>query len=614
MKNGAQLVLSTYFMADEIGRYLSNETDVAQVVGVCRRHGVARIYLETFRNGFQVSADLVARARDRLRAAGVDTAGAVCTTRYGEPGTVLTDFPCLTHDRSRRALDRIFTFAASLFDTILIDEYIWSHCRCAACRTAKGDRSWTRFRCDQLRQVVRDHAVAPARAVNPGVRLIYKLPAMYEMFARQGQDVDHLLQEFDGIWVGTEVGPFQESPQNALRSQGPYRAWFLMGWMNELAGSKLGGAWIMPLQDTAHTLDSAYQTLLGAPRELVLHPYGGLGPDYRWAFPGGAGQFPALARDAGAIRELTRIVRAYPVRGLVAARPSRAEPWDFGSASDANVFDYVGQLGIPLRPAHDFPDDAEGFFLSLHTRSFPDFAARIEFLRGSSLPMLVTDGLAATLDRAFLDRPNVHVIEASVDYPAVVDFAGEHDPYDKQDRLRPVRGARAAWEALANDSGWDLSMKYLGDVRMAARVLGIQLRRTDLDPAFADDESGPRSGPLPLDDLRAALLGSFGCSLRGPTRVSMHLFGDLYLVLHNFNGFAVTVELETPGAAGLEPVLTLPATARYNLEPAGAAMRLEVDAHTLICLRRLPYDSGRSSSRRGPSNRSSVPSCSRNAT
>ena len=156
-----------------------------------------------------------------------------------------------------------------------------------------------------------------------------------------------------------------------------------------------------------------------------MHPYGGLGPDYRWAFPGGAGQFPVLARDAGAIRELTRIVRAYPVRGLVAIRPNRAEPWDFGRASDANVFDYVGQLGIPLRPVHHFPDDAEGFFLSLHTRSFPDYAARIEFLRGSSLPMLVTDGLAATLDKSVSwTAPNVHVIEASVDYPAVVDFAG----------------------------------------------------------------------------------------------------------------------------------------------------------------------------------------------
>ena len=332
----------------------------------------------------------------------------------------------------------------------------------------------------------------------------------------------------------------------------------------------------MPLQDTPHTLDTAYQTLLGGPRELVLHPYGGLGPDYHWAFPGGARQFPAILRDAGPIRELTRIVRANPVRGLVAARPNRAEPWDFGRAGDANVFDYVGQLGIPLRPARDFPDDAEGFFLSLHTRSFPDFAAKIAFLRGSSLPVLVTDGLAATLDPAFLERPNVYVIEASVDYPAVVDFGGVRDPYDAHDRLRPVRGARAAWEALADDAGWDLSMKYLGDVRMAARVLGIQLSRTDLDPAFAGGGPAPPPGLLPLADLRAALLAPFGFGLRAPTRVSAHPFGDRYLVLHNFNGWAVTVGLEAYGAAGLELVLTLPATARCSLQPAGTGVRLEL--------------------------------------
>ena len=272
MSGGSRLVLSTYFMAGEFDRYLTTEAAIDEVIRVGRRYGLARIYLETFRNGFQVAADTVAHVRDRLQAAGFATDAAVCTTRYGEPGTALTDFPCLTHHRSRRALAAIFTFAASLFDTILIDEYIWSHCRRAACRAAKGERSWTQFRCDQLRQVVRDHAVAPARAVNPGVRLIYKFPAMYEQLARQGQDVDAMLQEFDGIWVGTEVGPFRESPHNPLRSQGPYRAYVLMRWMNELAGTRLGGAWMMPLQDTPHTLDTAYQTLLGAPRELLLHP------------------------------------------------------------------------------------------------------------------------------------------------------------------------------------------------------------------------------------------------------------------------------------------------------------------------------------------------------
>ena len=258
-------------------------------------------------------------------------------------------------------------------------------------------------------------------------------------------------------------------------------------------------------------------------------------------------------------------MRDNPARGLVAARPTRAEPWDFGHAYDANVFDYIGQLGIPLRPTRDFPDDAEGFFLSLHTRSFPDFAAKIASLRDSNVPVLVTDGLAVTLDRAFLAQPNVYVIEASVSHPGLLDFQGVPDPYDAEDRLRPIRREQA-WQALAEEVAWDLSMKYLGDVQMAARVLGIALHRAELDPAFAEP---PRSLPhanqprdrrsvarrlpdprdqgvtvLPLAELRAALLAPFGVTMRGPTRVSVHPFGDAYLVLHNFNPFPVTVWLD----------------------------------------------------------------------
>ena len=298
-KNGQgqnDIVLSTYFMAEEFERYLASDEAIDEVIRVCKEYGIPRIYLETFRGGSQATLEMVTRARDRLQEAGFEVAAAICTTRYGEPGTVMTQFPCLTKAGSRKALADMFTFAASLFDTILIDEYIWSHCQCDECKAEKGDRSWTEFRCDQLRQVLRDYAIAPARRVKPDIRLIYKFPAMYEQFARQGQDIDYMLDEFDGIWIGTEVGPFLASPQNPLRTQGPYRAFFLMRWMNEMGGKRLGGSWIMPMEDTGHLLDTAYQTVLGAPQELVLHPYGGIAPEYYWPL-GGKGQFPIILRS-----------------------------------------------------------------------------------------------------------------------------------------------------------------------------------------------------------------------------------------------------------------------------------------------------------------------------
>lgn len=269
------LCLSTYFMASEYERYLKTHTAIDEVIHVCKGYNIPRIYLETFRDGFQPDRAVIAHARDRLQEAGFEVAGSICTTKYGVPSNVLTEFACLSYEQTQKELEEMLRFAAGLFNTILIDEYIWSHCECDRCKAAKGGRTWIEFRCDQLRQVCRDFVLAPARKVNPGVRLIYKFPAMYEELAHQGQDIDFALQDFDAIWVGTEIGPFAESPQDMFRSQGPYRAFFYMRWMLEMGGAKTGGAWIMPLADSGHLRDTAYQTILAGPAELVLHPYGG---------------------------------------------------------------------------------------------------------------------------------------------------------------------------------------------------------------------------------------------------------------------------------------------------------------------------------------------------
>ena len=581
------LVFSTYFLVDEFERFLASDEAIDEVIRVCRAYRIPRIYLETFRDGVQPSRAMVAGAKGRLQDAGFEVAAAVCTTCYGEPGTALTEFPCLTKDGSRKALEDIFTFAASLFDTILIDEYIWSHCQCDRCREEKGDRAWIDFRCDQIRQVVRDHVVAPSRKVRPDVRLAYKFPGMYEQYAHQGQDIDSILEEVDGIWVGAEVGPFRECPQNMLRTQGPYRAFFLTQWMNEMAGERLRGSWIMPLEDTGHLLDVTYQTVLGAPRELVLHPYGGISPKYYWGLRGGEGQFPTILRDSAALNRLIKIVKENRARGLVAARPNRVEPWDLGKAYDANVFDYIGQVGIPLRPTRDFPEDAEGFFLSLHTRSLPEYEEKMEEIRSSDVPVLVTDGLAATLDKAFVDKPNVFVIQSSVPIPCVFDYRGFTFPYDLDNRLSPLRGDEA-WEALKEDYGWDVSMKYTGDPQMAAKVFGMPPAIHELTKQRLRETGETLAGTdLPLEELRTELLRPFGIAFRGPILVSVQPFGEDYVVLHNFNRHPVTVWLEAYNSAAIEAVVTLPTTARTKHTKTDDGFQIDMDPHTLVCFRLL---------------------------
>ena len=235
-------------------------------------------------------------------------------------------------------------------------------------------------------------------------------------------------------------------------------------------------------------------------------------PAYHWGIPGGEGQFSALLEDRQPLLELARIVQENEPRGLVTVLPPRPQPWDFGKAYDANIFDYLAQVGIPLLPRADFPDggDVETAFLSLHARSVAGHETAIEQLAERAPALLVTDGLAATLSDDLLARPNIRVIEASVTSPKLFDYQGVPDPYDIGRRLRPIPVDRA-WEALRSEGGWDSSMRYEGNEEMAARIFDAPT----------------------LDSLRDWALAPFGLSLRGPARVGLQPLGENYVVLHN---------------------------------------------------------------------------------
>jgi hypothetical protein len=169
------------------------------------------------------------------------------------------------------------------------------------------------------------------------------------------------------------------------------------------------------------------------------------------------------------------------------------------------------------------------------------------------------------------------VIEASVPAPTLYDYRAYTDPYDMAVRLRPIPREKA-WAALADDTGWDVSMRYMADPQMAAKVFSITL---DAPEQFRKRWPGPTC----LESLREQLLKPFGLSLRGPLRVSLHPLGREYVALHNFNEHPVTMWLKSEVGSSLEPVVTLPGTARTKVWQDKNGFSVEIEAHSLTCLR-----------------------------
>jgi hypothetical protein len=236
----------------------------------------------------------------------------------------------------------------------------------------------------------------------------------------------------------------------------------------------------------------------------------------------------------------------------------------------------------------DIPAEADGYFLSLHARSLPDFEKKVDRLRGSDAVILITDGLAATLDKAFLDKPNVLLITSSVPAPCVFDLRGAPDPYDMLLKLGPAP-ADVAWDALASDNGWDVSMRYNCDPQMVARVLGMphnlpEPMRRELERAGV----GHKPKFLPIEDLRNAILARFGFSLYGPTLVGVQPLGDDYLVLHNFDHHEAVMRFTSQAKRISAPVLTLPASSQVRVTDVEDGTEIRIDPHTLVCCRLSP--------------------------
>jgi hypothetical protein len=328
------------------------------------------------------------------------------STRWKETISCYTDKP--TQDK----LQAIFEYAASCFDEIMIDDFWFTDCACEECDAARksgkvtiGDRtypvtgdSWEDYRCELMVRMSRDRVLAPAKRVNPKASLIIKYPQWYDTFQERGYEVIRETADFDKIWVGTETRNYTDQRWGGTVQ---YEACFIMRWLGGIGGPKCGGGWYDPFGTTESTyLEQARQTILGGARESMLFCYGALQRDT------GPKNIQALRANLPELLAMAKNVRGREIAGLAAYKPANSHP-----ESEPRVFDFVGMLGLPLVPCHEFPTKAPAAFFSIHALKDPKLAPQLKAFIQAGKPVLLTDGLAKALANSMdLTRPNVQII------------------------------------------------------------------------------------------------------------------------------------------------------------------------------------------------------------
>ena len=235
--------------------------------------------------------------------------------------------------------------------------------------------------------------------------------------------------DFDWIWVGTETRDYADKRWGGTPQ---YEAYFIMRWLGGLGGPKCGGGWYDPYGTTEATYrEQARQTVLAGARESMLFCYGSLQEDT------GPRNVESLRDNIPELFAVADQVRQRTVVGVAAYKPANSHP-----ENEPRVFDFVGMLGIPLVPCHEFPSQAAAGFFSLHALKDPELIPKLSSFIAAGKPTLVTDGLAKRLEgQVDLHHDNVRILPVHGDPKSLLEI-GQGELNDCRQRLLEPFSAR----------------------------------------------------------------------------------------------------------------------------------------------------------------------------
>ncbi len=514
------LRLGSYATSGHVEQLAVDESFRTRAWDTIRRMGITKLYVEVYRSGHTVSTEHLVFVRDWLQGNGIEVVGGIATVPGGDVGVRQEgplDWFNWQNAKTRRDLESIIRRTASLFDTFIIDDFLCTGDVSAESRQAKGDRSWGEYRRELMTQVARTVFIEPARQVNPDITMIVKYPQWYDRFHLLGYDTQTLPRLFDRVWVGTETRGRNTQRFGFVQ---PYEGFVNYRWLAGIAGDKIGAAWFDHGDCAEHDfLDQAYTSVLAGARELVFFNLG----DVVQGYPDHArvvGQFDRLA-------DLAAFVRTHPVVGVPAYKPPNSDP-----AGDMYLMDFLGMLGIPLVPVHEFPESASTIFLPAQAAADPNLFNRVNVALDKGANVIVTTSLLLTLPEGGRLARMLGVDPTLRSSSTRAACAGQTSEGTTVDLESPLAADRPDDIACSSEGRSLLLFRTVPAARGRLSLLNTHTYSQAAFDAVGEVLLSPRRlglltlGGPPLDGLRAAFRDAGGPSLAGPSCVTVHPFSE----------------------------------------------------------------------------------------
>ena len=398
---------------------------------------VDKVYVEVQRDRNVASDALLDKVKQFFVDQGVEVAGGMALS----DGSVAGQFRsfCYTDPDDRKFIQSAAELAARHFDEVIQDDFFFVTTKYDSDVAAKGDRSWTEFRLDLLRDAAENLLIKPAKAVNPRVKMVIKYPNWYEHFQGLGYDLEIEPKLFDGIYTGTETRDPEITDQNLQQ----YESYLIFRYFENIKPGGNGGGWVdtYSIRYVDRYAEQLWDTLFAKAPEITLFEWSGMlrriqpGERGAWeqeatsfeyqemlasyhAAPGSVaskavapngraaggernrfGDFeedpskPTMARVAGYALD-----QVDPLLGKL-GRPIGIKCYKpYQSWGEDYLHNYLGNIGIPIDLEPTFPEEANVVLLTESAKFDPKIVERIKKQLVAGKNVIITSGLLRALE------------------------------------------------------------------------------------------------------------------------------------------------------------------------------------------------------------------------
>jgi len=550
---------------------------------ISRQVKVDKIYLETHRDVVMVDEKTVAIARKFFESKGVEVAGGITYTIM-ESNRFQTF--CYTRPESRQKVKEIAQYTARLFDEVILDDFFFTNCKCESCIKAKGNKSWSQYRLELMKEAAMNLVVKPAKAVNPKVKMVIKYPNWYEHFQGCGFNLEDEPKIFDGIYTGTETRDPVFTDQHLQQ----YESYLIFRFFENIKPGGNGGGWVDTgsIRYMDRYAEQLWLTLFAKAPEITLFDFrrmlGPIPQEYRAAWQGNQTSFDfdemmrpiqqangtsvqptTMARPAGyALEQVDRFLGKLgkPI-GVKSYKPYHSTGEDF-------LHNYLGMCGVPMDLAPEFPAEANMVFLTESAKFDKKIVDKIKRQLTAGKPVMITSGLLKALQGKGIE--DIVEMECTDSKAVTSQFWSRRSFWGRSGKVYESRSPIVIPEIkyLTNDSWEEISCLTNGigyPILHSADYGKSRLYVLTIPDNFGDLYNLPAEV---LTQIREVLSRNIYVRLDGPSQVALFVYDNGTFIVESFLPDRVDVKIVTDKRIGkLRDVLTGDVLSGEELQPPG---------------------------------------------